>query len=287
MKRRLPFHALILPLAMAALGGRASAQSAQPFHDGHAPSAQTSAVCGQDAADQPMTMPAKPTDRSAWPSPVADDGVFAFLLFDNAEYRRAGGENVLRWDILGWRGGDVHRFWFKSEGRQGSSSGEDSEFELQALYGKLITPFFDLQAGVRVDPSLRSGSSPARVYAVLGLQGLAPYLFEIEPTLFLSQKGRISGRLTATYDVLLSQRLILQPRLEANAAVQRDEEIGIGAGLNEAEVSMRLRYEIRRELAPYVGVSWRESFGATHRLAIQKSGDSGHFAVVAGARVWF
>ena len=256
MKRSLPRHALILAQAVLALSRAASAQ-------------------GQDI------------DRSAWPSPVVDNGTMGFLLFDNAEYQRAGGGNALRWDVIGWRGGDVHRFWFKSEGRQGSSSGEGGEFELQALYGKLITPFFDLQMGVRVDPSLRSGSNPARVYAVIGVQGLAPYRFDIEPTLFVSQKGKISGRFTATYDLLLSQRLILQPRLEANVAVQRNEEIGIGAGLNDVEPGIRLRYEIRREFAPYVGLTWKESFRATHRLAIQKSGDPAHFALVAGARVWF
>ena len=228
-----------------------------------------------------------PTDRSTWPSPVADHGTFGLLLVDNAEYQRAGGPTALRWDVLGWRGGDVHRFWFKSEGRRTGSSREGTEFELQALYGRLVAPFFDLQAGVRVDQRLRSGSSPARVYAVLGLQGLAPYQFDIEPTLFLSQKGQISGRLTVTYDFTLSQRLILQPRLETNLAVQRDERIGIGAGLNDAEAGLRLRYEVRRELAPYIGLTWKESFGATHRLTTAAGGDPAHFVVVAGARVWF
>ena len=103
----------------------------------------------------------------------------------------------------------------------------------------------------------------------------------------MSQKGQVSGRLTATYDILLSQRLILQPRLETNVAVQKDEEIGIGAGLNDAEVGVRLRFETRREFAPYVGVTWKESFGATHRLTVRESGDPAHVVVVGGARVWF
>ena len=227
------------------------------------------------------------SEREEWPDPVADNATYTFLLFDNAEFQRAAGPNALRWDLFGWRGGDVHRFWFKSEGRATTSSGQGSEFEVQALYGKLIWPFFDLQAGVRFDQRLRGGADPARVYAVLGLQGLAPYRFEIEPTLFVSQKGQVSGRLTATYDVLLSQRLILQPRLETNVAVQKDEEIGIGAGLNDAEVGVRLRFETRREFAPYVGVTWKESFGATHRLTVQEGGDPAHVVVVGGARVWF
>lgn len=261
------------------------AQDAAP-HAGAAPTA-TCALDPQAAQkpEQTTTLPnLAPKD---WPDPVADRATFGFLLFDNAEFQRAGGPNAFRWDVFGWRGGDVHRFWFKSEGRQATSSSEGSEFEIQALYGELVAPFFDLQAGVRFDQRLRAGSDPSRVYAVIGLQGLSPYRFEIEPSLFLSQKGQISGRLTATYDVLLSQRLILQPRLETNVAVQRDEEIGIGAGWNDAELGVRLRYEIRRELAPYVGLTWKESFGATHRLTTDEGGDPAHFVVVAGARVWF
>ena len=287
MTRPFSRHALVLPLAVLAFSLAASAQDVQPSQAVHAPAGPTASRNDQDAGDQSMAMPPSLVDRSTWPSPVADNGIFGFLLIDNAEYQRADGPNALRWDILSWRGGDVHRFWFKTEGRGTGSSSQGSEFELQTLYGKLIAPFFDLQAGVRVDQRLRSGSNLARVYAVLGVQGLAPYRFDIEPTLFLSQKGQISGRLTATYDLLLSQRLILQPRLETNLAVQPDEEIGIGAGLNDAEVGVRLRYETRRELAPYIGLTWKESFGATHRLTAAEGGDPNHFVVVVGARVWF
>jgi copper resistance protein B len=235
---------------------------------------------------QTTTLPNLPAE-TGWPEPVSDSATFGFLLFDNTEFQRAGGRDAFRWDVFGWRGGDVHRFWVKSEGRIATASSEESEFEVQALYGTLVAPFFDLQAGVRVDQRLRPGSDPARVYAVVGLQGLSPYRFEIEPSLFLSQKGQISGRLTATYDVLLSQRLILQPRLETNVAVQRDEEIGLGAGWNDAEIGVRLRYETRREFGPYVGVTWKDRFGATHRLTGQGSGDLSHVVVVAGARAWF
>ena len=227
------------------------------------------------------------SERSGWPSPTADSETNGFLLFDNFEYQSGHGPDALRWDILGWRGGDVHRFWFKTEGRQISSTSQGSEYEVQALYGKLIAPFFDLQAGIRFDQRLERDNKPRRVYAVLGLQGLSPYRFEIEPTLFLSQKGKLSGRFTGTYDILLSQRLILQPRLEANVAAQKDEEIGIGAGFNDAEVGFRLRYEIRRRFAPYIGVTWKESFGATHKLTLREGGDPTHFAVVVGVRTWF
>lgn len=132
----------------------------------------------------------------------------------------------------------MHRFWFKSEGRIESNPVEDSELEGQALYGKLIWPYFDLQSGIRVLQAFRTGSDPTRVYAVIGLQGLSPYRFELEPALFVSHKGQVSGRLTAAIDLLLSQRLILQPRLETSFAVQDDEAIGIGAGWNDAEVGV-------------------------------------------------
>ncbi|HLG54308.1 MAG TPA: copper resistance protein B [Vicinamibacterales bacterium] len=267
--------AMPVVLLLTATSTRAMAQ--EPDHAAHAPS---------QAADT-KTLP-NLSERPGWPDPVADSSTYTFVLFDNAELQRAVGPNALRWDMFGWRGGDVHRFWFKSEGRATSSlSQQGSEYEAQALYGKLIAPFFDVQAGVRVDQRLRADAKPVRVYGVFGLQGLAPYRFEIEPALFLSQKGQVSARLTATYDILLSQRLILQPRFETNAAVQRDEEIGIGAGLNDAEVGVRLRFETRREFAPYIGVTWKESFGATHRLTVQEGGDPAHVVVVAGARMWF
>ena len=227
------------------------------------------------------------SEKEGWPEPVADRATFGFLLFDNAEFQRGGGPDALRWDVFGWRGGDVHRFWFKSEGRIATDSSEGSEFEAQALYGKLIAPFFDLQMGLRLDQRVREGSDPTRLYLSAGVQGLAPYRFEIEPTVFLSHKGQISARLTATYDILLTQRLIVQPRLETNVAVQADEAIGIGAGWNDAELGARVRFEVRREFAPYLGVSWKESFGATHRLTTAERGDPRHVVIVAGVRTWF
>lgn len=273
-----------IALVLTALAGRADAQEEIPAAAGHA--THTTEAPQSQTSEQTMTLP-NLSEEIDWPDPVADRMTFGFLLIDNSEFQRAGGPDAIRWDVLGWRGGDVHRFWFKSEGRQATSSAQGSEFELQALYGRLVAPFFDLQAGVRFDQRLRTGSNPARIYVVIGLQGLSPYRFEIEPAVFLSQKGQISGRLTSTYDILLSQRLILQPRLETNFALQKDEEIGIGARWNDAEIGVRLRYEVRREFAPYIGVTWKESFGATHRLTTEEGGDPAHTVVVAGARVWF
>lgn len=264
---------------LVALGGRSSAQERQ-----------TSAVPGQATHDQHPQSPGDTNvrDRRQWPEPVSDAAVYQYSLLDVTEFQQtANTPDAFRWDVYGWRGGDVHRFWWKSEGRLATASSQGSEFEGQALYGTLIAPYFDLQAGVRVDQRVRQGSDPTRVYAVIGLQGLSPYRFDIEPTLFVSHKGQVSARLTASLDVLLSQRLILQPRLETNVAAQDDTDIGVAAGWNDAELGLRVRYEIRREFAPYIGVTWKESFGATHRLTTQEGGDATHVAVVAGARAFF
>lgn len=243
---------------------------------------------GMPQAGAGMPTLSAPVDRSGWPRPVDDTASYSFLLFDLLEYQRTqDGLDALRWDILGWFGGDYHRVWFKSEGRKVFTSREGSEVEAQVLYGRLIAPFFDVQMGLRFDQRLQRDSNPSRVYAVIGLQGLAPYRFDIEPTLFISQKGQVSARLTATYDVLFSQRLILQPRLETNVAFQKDAAIGIAAGFNDVELGGRLRYEIRREFAPYIGVTWKESLGATHRLAVREGGDPSHLSFVAGVRLRF
>lgn len=235
---------------------------------------------------EPAASPSDFTARASWPVPVGDNGTFGLLLFDNLEWQRTNGADAFRWDVLGWRGGDFNRFWFKSEGLQNTSSSE-GEMEVQGLYGKLVAPYFDLQAGVRVNQRRDASSTTSRAYAVVALQGLSPYRFGIEPALFVSNKGQISARFTASYDLLVSERLIFQPRLETNAAVTSDKGIGVGSGLNDAEIGFRVRYEVRREFAPYLGLTWKDSFGATRRLAAGTGAGSAHFAVAAGVRVWF
>lgn len=215
------------------------------------------------------------------PPPVADQQQFGFLLFDRLEYGRDG----LHWDLLGWRGGDLHRWWFKSEGAQ-STRGRGGEADLQLLRGRLISPFLDLQYGLRYEGQWGDGTR-GRAFAVIGLQGLAPYRYEIEPALFLSQDGDVSARFTATYDMLLTQRLILQPRLETNLALQKVERFGVGSGLNDLELALLLRYEIRREFAPYIGLSWRNSFGDTARFRRREGEDPHQLRLVFGVRAWF
>ena len=231
---------------------------------------------------QPNLAPSEP-----WPDPVADAETYGFFLVDLLEYRVRPDSNVLRWDTLAWRGGDVHRFWFKSEGRGSTHKLERSEIDAQALYGRLIAPYYDVQLGLRYELRRRGGESASRAHLALGLQGLLPYQYEIEPVMFISQDGDVAARVTASRDLLLTQRWFLQARFEANAAVQGVERFGVGSGLNDVTAGVRIRHEFRREFAPYAGVSWARSVGETAAFA-RRSGDSASgLSIVAGLRTWF
>ena len=221
-----------------------------------------------------------------WPSPIDDNRIYYLLLLDQLEYRANDGENTFSWDATSWVGGDYQRLWIETEGDVGLDTG-DGEAELQLLYGKLISPFFDFQAGIKYDQVYSSDGGPARASGVIGIQGLAPYLFELDTSLFVSQDGDISARFKAEYQLLLSQRLILQPEFETNIAIQQVEEFGVGSGLNDIELGLRLRYEISRQFAPYVGVNWTRQFGDTADLAEEEGGSTDNFALVAGLRLLF
>ena len=216
---------------------------------------------------------------------VMDDKIYSFILFDQLEYR-TGGARPVSWDMVGWVGGDFTRFWIKSEGVQATTGG-GGDAEAQGLYSRLIAPFWEVQAGLRLDARYGDGEDRIRVLGVFGFEGLAPYWFDIEPVLFVSQDGDLSARLTASYDMFFTQRLIAQPQFEANVAVQEVVEFGVGSGFNDIELGVRLRYEIRREYAPYVGVSWLRRFAGTAGLA-RLAGDAvSDVAAVGGLRVWF
>lgn len=218
------------------------------------------------------------------PQPKEDEQLYSFLLFDLLEYQ--GGKNLdqLRWDVVGWAGGDYNRLWFKTEG---DSAADKATVEFQLLYGRLIAPFWDMQAGIRHDRIYGSGSADTRTFAVIGLQGLAPYWFDVEPWIAVSENGDVSARLTVEYDLLLTQRLILQPRVEIEAAVQKVERFGIGSGINDIDTGLRLRYEIRRDFAPYLGINWKRLVGQTAELARRDGEEVEKLSIVAGVRLWF
>ena len=212
-----------------------------------------------------------------------EHGDFPVFWFqgDRIEAQVRDGADVYLWDIQGYYGGPTERLWFKSEG-EGEFGANPDDAEVQALYAKAFAPFWDFQAGVRQDIG-----GPDTTHAVIGVQGLAPYLFEIDAALFLSQRGDVTARIEAEFDQRITQRLILQPRAEANLSAQGIPELGIGAGLDQIEVGARLRYEIAREFAPYIGIeqSWRIGEGADFaRLAGE---DPSTTSLVAGIRFWF
>ena len=202
--------------------------------------------------------------------------------FNLAEYQARKGRDGYRWDADGWFGGDIDRVVVKSEG-EGSFGEAIETVETQLLYGRALNPYFNLQAGVRQD----FGHGPDRTYATIGIEGLAPYWFEVEGALFVSNKGDIHARLEGYYDQRITQRLILQPMAEANFALQDVPELGIGSGLSDIEAGLRLRYEIVKEFAPYVGVEWTRKFGDTARFARLAGDNASATSFVAGVRFWF
>lgn len=209
-------------------------------------------------------------------------GTFSQIMFNLAEYQVRDGSDGFRWDGEGWFGGDINRLVIKTEGEGGFGDGVE-DAEIQALYSRAIGPYFNLQAGVRYDFK----PNPSRTYATIGFEGLAPYWFEVEGALFLSDKGDVLGRLEGYYDQRITQRLILQPRAEINLAAQDVPENGIGSGLSDIELGLRLRYEIKREFAPYIGVSYDRKLGDSARFARAEGEDVGGVSFVVGVRTWF
>ena len=204
------------------------------------------------------------------------------VLFNIAEYHVRKGRDAIEWDGEGWYGGDINRLWVKSEG-EGSLGGSLETFELQALFSHAIDPYWNVQAGIRYDFK----PNPSRVYATVGLEGLAPSFFDVEGALFLSDKGELMARAEAWYDQRITQRLILQPRAEVDLAAQNSRDIGVGEGLSKGEIGVRLRYDIRREFAPYVGVQYSRAFGRTRRYLIEEGEHPAGWSLLTGIRFWF
>lgn len=210
-------------------------------------------------------------------------GTIVYVEGERFEYRSNEGDPLFLWDAQGYYGGDLNKLWVKTEGEYDFSADRLEEAEVQALYSRAVGSFWDLQAGVRHD----FAPFEERTYGVLGVQGLAPYRFEIDAAAFVSGHGDVTARIEAEYELLLTQRLILQPRAELNFALQDVPALEIGGGLSTAEAGLRLRYEIRREFAPYAGVTWTRSVGDTADFARASAGDPSSVSFVAGVRFWF
>jgi copper resistance protein B len=216
---------------------------------------------------------------------VMDSALHGFALLDQLEVAPNRDGTPITLDATGWFGGDVNRLWVRVEGDQETET-DSGEVEVEAFYGRLVSPFWDALVGVRLDR--RWGDETAtRVHLAIGLEGLAPYWFELEPTVYLSDDGDLSAQLEAEYELLVTQRLVLQPRFETSVAVQDVPEFGIGSGLTDLELGARLRYELRREVAPYVGVVWHRRLGDTADLARAAGQYVSNVSWVAGLRVWY
>ncbi|HYD89453.1 MAG TPA: copper resistance protein B [Vitreimonas sp.] len=207
--------------------------------------------------------------------------IVSSIMLDTAELEFGDDETSFHWEGEGWIGGDINRFVFKTEGEAHEDDVESAE--VQALYSRAIGPYFDFQAGVRYDIEPRSN----RAYAVLGFEGVAPYWFETTGALFVSDEGELSARFESSYDARLTQRWILQPRVEINLSADDIPELGVGAGFTEAELGLRLRYDITRTFSPYVGVSYETTLGDTADYVRADSEDVAATRFVVGVRTWF
>ena len=210
-----------------------------------------------------------------------DDPLLLMGILDQLEMRDTSGDNTFSWDAQGWFGKDLRKLWFKTEGKRAAGSTDEAEF--QFLYSKAIARYWELQVGVRHDFE----PSPSQSWAVIGVQGLAPYFFETDIALFVGESGRTALRFESEYELLLTQRLILTPEIEVNFYGQDDAAVGIGSGLSDLELGLRLRYEIRREFAPYIGVNWSKLFGQTKDFARGAGESTSEAQLVIGLRVWF
>jgi copper resistance protein B len=212
---------------------------------------------------------------------LADTRSLGSLLVDNLEAVRTGGNTSVPYDVEAWYGRTYDRAVLKAEGE--IDGGRIAEARTELLWGHAFAPFWDTQLGVRYD----SGEGPNRTWLALGVEGLAPYRFDIEATAYLGESGRSALSFDASYEVLLTQKWILQPRVEANAYGKRDAARGLGSGLSDVSAALRLRYEIRRELAPYVGIEWVRKYGETEDLTRTAGADPNDTRIVAGLRFWF
>jgi copper resistance protein B len=260
-----------------------------PGHDMSGMSMDHSAMPGMSMAS---TEPREPipvvtdADRAAarpppHDHPVHDNSIQHYTLVDRLETWNSDHGGALEWDIQNWNGTDLNRLWLRSEGVRVGDRTEDADLEV--LYGRSVATWWDVVAGVRHD--FKPGDS--QDFAAIGVMGVAPYKFDVEATAYVGQSGQTAARVEVEYETLLTNKLILQPRIEANLYGQDDERRGIGSGLSTIEAGLRLRYEFTRRFAPYVGVVREQACGDTARYRRAEGHDSNDTRLVAGIRIWF
>jgi copper resistance protein B len=218
-----------------------------------------------------------------WPAPMHDNVVLTKVMLDRLEARDTDSGNLFYWEAQAWVGGDINKLWLKTEGERLKGSTEDAELEV--FYSRAVAPFWDIQAGMRHE--LKVNDKSARNWIAFGVEGLAPYRFEVDATGYVGENGRTAARLKAEYDLLITQRLVLMPELEFNLYGKEDPERGIGSGLSNVDLSLRVRYEIKRELAPYAGIVWTHKYGGTANFARADGERTQEAQYVVGVRSWF
>jgi len=288
-------HAAILALAVMGSALASPAMAQDHSHHGHTMAAPEEASPGPTMETPPPPEAGSGPPRAAdaiWGAEVMaaerererkmhGDFPVLWVQADRLEAQVRHGADGFLWDVQGYYGGTTSKFWFKSEG-EGAFGEELEQAEMQALWSKAIGPYWDLQAGVRQDLA-----GPDTTHAVIGIQGLAPYMFEVDAALFVSHRGDVTAKIEGELDQRITQRLILQPRAEISLSAQDIPELGIGAGLDKAELGLRLRYEIVREFAPYIGIEQSWKAGGSADYARAKGEETRATSLVAGIRLWF
>ena len=270
--------------------------------------AEQASAAHQHGTSQPPVPTAPPDDHSAHQSPatplppsippvtdadrkaafpdvqghtVHDTSINYFVLFDQLEWQPGGGSDAFSWDTKGWVGQDRNRLWFRTEGER--ADGRTEQAQVNLLYGRAIARWWDVTAGVRLDTL---PDTPRSAFA-LGVQGFAPYWFEVEASAYIEPSGRTHVRFETEYDLLITNRLVLQPLVEFEVYGRADRERLIGTGLSTGELGLRLRYEFRREFAPYVGIVWTRKFFGTADQARAAGKDVAGTRLAVGLRTWF
>jgi copper resistance protein B len=241
----------------------------------HAPPAPRTPIPRVTEADRAAAVP--PAGGHA----AHDDGIFSYVRFDRLETWNADSGAGVEWAAQAWIGTDLDRLWLRSEGERVHGATQRADFE--ALYGHAVSPWWTALVGVRHDVS----HGNTQELAAVGLSGMAPYRFDVAVTAYAGVAGQVGARVEVANEVLLTNRLILQPLFEVNAWAHDDRARGIGSGLSTMEAGLRLRYEITRRFAPYIGIMCERAFGVTARFRRAGGEDGDDVRLVAGLRVWF
>lgn len=229
-----------------------------------------------------------PASPAAAASVHRHEDLYGAVLIDQLEFRGGSGTNIGAWEGEAYYGGDYDKVWINTRGEYNDKARSLERAELQLLYSRLIGYFWNAQIGVRQDFPIRPDEgTPARTHLVLGVEGLLPNLFEVNLQFFVDHRGTVAARLEGYYDAYVTQRLVLQPQVELNAAANADRQSRLGSGLTRLESGLRLRYELTREFAPYIGVQYERVLGETAGIYKRFGEPRDILSGVAGIRLFF